>query len=142
MTKTQIWTSAFLAVFIVLFFLQRITKTESNSNADLTSAYVEPASDEKPEAALLMKNFGCVTCHGQNYQGTKVGPQLFGLKEIYSRDELINYLRNPSSYMEKDRFKAYKEKYKNIIMPPFNNKDVKDLGKIADYILTLEMKKN
>lgn len=139
MTKTQIWTSAFLTIFILLFVLQRATKTENNIHNDVASNYVTTVDDKKPDAAILMKNFGCVTCHGQNFQGSKVGPTLYNLKEIYTRDELINYLRNPSSYMEKDRFKAYKEKYKNIIMPPFNNKDVKDLGKIADYILTLKM---
>lgn len=141
MTKTQIWTSAFLALFIILFILQRATKTEASTNSDVASNYMEPVSDEKPEAAILMKNFGCVTCHGQNFEGTKVGPTLYNLKEIYSREELINYLRNPSSYMEKDRFKAFKAQFKNIIMPPFNNKDVKDLGKIADYILTLKKEK-
>lgn len=139
MTKTQIWTSAFLTIFILLFVLQRATKTENNIHNDVASNYVTTVDDKKPDAAILMKNFGCVTCHGQNFQGSKVGPTLYNLEEIYTRDELINYLRNPSSYMEKDRFKAYKEKYKNIIMPPFNNKDVKDLGKIADYILTLKM---
>lgn len=139
MTKTQIWTSTFLTIFILLFVLQRATKTENNIHNDVASNYVTTVDDKKPDAAILMKNFGCVTCHGQNFQGSKVGPTLYNLKEIYTRDELINYLRNPSSYMEKDRFKAYKEKYKNIIMPPFNNKDVKDLGKIADYILTLKM---
>ncbi len=139
MTKTQIWTSAFLTIFILLFVLQRVTKTENDIHNDVASNYVTTVDDKKPDAAILMKNFGCVTCHGQNFQGSKVGPTLYNLEEIYTRDELINYLRNPSSYMEKDRFKAYKEKYKNIIMPPFNNKDVKDLGKIADYILTLKM---
>lgn len=139
MTKTQIWTSAFLTIFILLFVLQRATKTENNIHNDVASNYVTTVDDKKPDAAILMKNFGCVTCHGQNFQGSKVGPTLYNLEEIYTRDELINYLRNPSSYMEKERFKAYKEKYKNIIMPPFNNKDVKDLGKIADYILTLKM---
>lgn len=139
MTKTQIWTSAFLTIFILLFVLQRVTKTENDIHNDVASNYVTTVDDKKPDAAILMKNFGCVTCHGQNFQGSKVGPTLYNLEEIYTRDELINYLRNPSSYMEKDRFKAYKEKYKNIIMPPFNNKDVKDLGKIVDYILTLKM---
>jgi hypothetical protein len=38
--------------------------------------------------------------------------------------------------MDKERFQAFKEKYRTI-MPSFNNKDVKDLGKIADYILGL-----
>jgi hypothetical protein len=39
--------------------------------------------------------------------------------------------------MSKDRFKDYKAKYPNVIMPSYNNVDVKDLGKIAEYLLQL-----
>jgi len=65
-----------------------------------------------------------------------MAPSLKGLKEYWSsRDDLINYLRNPNSFMDSDRFKAYEAKYPNGIMPSYDNKDVKDLGKIADYLL-------
>jgi hypothetical protein len=67
-----------------------------------------------------------------------MGPSVKGLKEFWSnRDNLINYLRNPNSFMDADRFKEYKVKYPNGIMPSYGNKDVKDLGKIADYLLGL-----
>ncbi len=85
----------------------------------------------------LFQSFGCVTCHGNDLTGSKSGPSLKGIKQYWSsRDNLINYLRNPNSYMDSDRFKDYKEKYPGTIMPPYNNKDVKDLGKIADFLLT------
>jgi len=86
----------------------------------------------------LIQSFGCNNCHGSDLAGTNMGPSLKGLKEFWSnRDNLINYLRNPNSYMDSDRFKEYKAKYPNGIMPSYGNKDVKDLGKIADYLLTL-----
>ena len=86
----------------------------------------------------LIQSFGCTNCHGADLAGTNMGPSLKGLKEFWSsRDNLINYLRNPNSFMDSDRFKEYKAKYPNGIMPSYGNKDVKDLGKIADYLLTL-----
>jgi hypothetical protein len=64
-----------------------------------------------------------------------MGPPLQNISQNWKRDDLINYLRNPNSYMSTERFKAYQEKYPNVIMPPFNHVDVKELGRIADYLL-------
>ena len=38
--------------------------------------------------------------------------------------------------MNDERFQAYREKYPNQIMPPYGNKNIKDLGKIVDYLLS------
>ena len=85
----------------------------------------------------LIMSFGCVNCHGADLAGYKYGSFIKRIKTILgSRDDLINYLRNPNSFMDSDRFKEYRAKYPNGIMPSFGNKDVKDLGKIADYLLT------
>lgn len=138
MTKPQIWVAAFLALFIILFMLGRMTKKEEpvkdfsgmdNQMGEQTTA--ELTGDK------LIQSFGCVNCHGADLAGTNMAPSLRGLKGFWSsRDNLINYLRNPNSFMDSDRFKAYRAKYPNGIMPSYGNKDVKDLGKIADYLLT------
>ena len=60
------------------------------------------------------------------------------IKKYWSRDQLINYLRNPNSFMSSERFQDYKAKYSNVIMPSYTNIDVKDLGKIAEYLLELK----
>ncbi len=139
MTKTQIWTSAFLAVFIVLFFLQRATmKDEAASSGPMTD--MPSASSQKTYQASgeeLVKSFGCQSCHGSDLKGTGLAPALVGLSSYYDRDKLTNYLRNPNSFMDQDRFVDFKQKYRNIVMPAYSNKDVKDLGKIADYLLGL-----
>lgn len=138
MTKTQIWTAVFLLLFVILFFLQRMTKKEEMHHPLPANhpAEVQPEQSQSiPEGALLMRNFGCNTCHGNDYNGTATAPALVNLSQYYDRDKLINYLRNPNSFMDSDRFKAFKEKYRSV-MPPYNNKDVKDLGKIADYLLS------
>lgn len=139
MTKPQIWVTAVLILFIALFMLARLTKQEE-VHKDFSTMGNMPET-EQPLAELtgtqLMSNFGCLNCHGSNLEGTPMGPQLTGLSEFWNRDRLINYLRNPNSFMDSDRFKEYKKKYPNMIMPAYGNKDVKDLGKIVDYLLQL-----
>lgn len=144
MTKAQIWTAAFLITFMALFGLQRLTDNGEHKGMHMPgmgggmpapqgAAEVADASGEQ-----LAKNWGCGTCHGADLAGTKMAPPLRGLASAYSRDALINYLRNPSAYMDSDRFRDYKEKYRNIVMPAYGNKDVKELGKLADYLLGLQ----
>jgi len=138
MTKPQIWVAAFLVLFIILFVLGRLTKKEepmkdfSSMGSQMSEQSTAELSGEK-----LVESFGCINCHGVDLTGTSMAPSLKGLKQFWtSRDNLINYLRNPNSYMDSDRFKAYQIKYPNGIMPSYENRDVKDLGKIADYLLT------
>lgn len=136
MTKPQIWVAAFLAFFILLFMLGRLTKTDSEVTGE--GANYQQEEVQQPQdftAEQLINNLNCVMCHGSNLAGTKTGPALVNLSNFWSRDNLINYLRNPSAYSSDARFKEYKEKYTNVVMPPYNNIDVKELGKIADYLL-------
>lgn len=138
MTKPQIWVAAFLALFILLFILGRVTKQEEPKQ-DFSGMGNSPMGQQSSAEATgdkLVASFGCVNCHGVDLAGTSMAPSLKGLKQFWSsRDDLINYLRNPNSYMDSERFKVYRIKYPNGIMPSFNNQDVKDLGKIADYLL-------
>ncbi|MDP3148265.1 MAG: c-type cytochrome [Ignavibacteria bacterium] len=143
MTKTQIWSAAFLGIFVILFFLQKFAGTEYGSAPSMGAGMPQQnqANDSmaSTEATgdVLVKQFNCNSCHGSDLKGTNMSPALVGLKTYYDRDKLINYLRNPNAYLEEERFKAYKDKFKNIVMPAYGNKDVKELGKIADYLLGL-----
>ncbi|MCA2004518.1 MAG: cytochrome c [Ignavibacterium sp.] len=137
MTKPQIWVAAFLFLFIVLFLIQKATKTQEPEKdfSQMGSGMMQQESNENLTGAELMSNFGCLNCHGTNLEGSAMGPALANLKQYWSRDNLINYLRNPNSFMSQKRFQEYREKYPNMLMPAYGNKDVKDLGKIADYLL-------
>ncbi len=137
MTNAQKWMAAFLGLFLFLFVLGSITKKEDAGNA-VTEKYMEEISQASQEidGLALIKQTGCITCHGSELQGTKMAPELKDLKKYWTRDALINYLRNPSSYSDDARFDEYRAKYKNIVMPSYRNIDVKDLGKMADYLLT------
>ncbi|MFA4922602.1 MAG: cytochrome c [Ignavibacteriaceae bacterium] len=142
MTKTQIWSAAFLGVFIILFFLQKLTQGDNVSSTNPGMGMPQNQSTETMASSdasgeVLVKQFNCTSCHGVDLKGTTMAPALAGIKSYYNRDQLINYLRNPNAFMEQDRFKEYKNKFKNIVMPAYGNKDVKELGKVADYLLGL-----
>lgn len=137
MTKTQIWLSGFVILFIALFMLGRLTKKETPESEMMQTQMMQKDSKDASVEQMLT-SLSCTKCHGGDLKGTGMAPTLYGLKAGWNRDNLINYLRNPSSYMSSDKFKVYKEKYKNVMMPAFNNVDVKELGKIADYLLNLQ----
>ena len=137
MTNAQKWVAAFLGLFLVLFILGRVTKKEEpvpETKYNSGNQNTEQSGDV--DGLTLIQQNGCITCHGQSLDGTKMAPALVNIKEHWSRDALINYLRNPSAYSGDKRFDEYREKYKNIMMPSYGNLDVKDLGKMAEYLLT------
>jgi len=138
MTKPQIWVAAFLAAFILLFIFQKITKEEETTR-DLSSQMNNSITEESTNdltAEQLISNFGCTNCHGGKLQGTPMAPALTNLSQFWGKERLLAYLRKPNDFMDDPRFKEYKEKYPNQIMPPYGNKNIKDLGKIVDYLLT------
>lgn len=139
MTNAQKWMSAFLGLFLILFIIGRVTQKDEHVPHMMDENYVSQSSQQEKQdldGLSLIKQNGCLTCHGQELEGTKMAPAIVSLKENWSRDGLINYLRNPSSYSGDKRFQEYKLKYKNIVMPSYGNLDVKDLGKMADYLIT------
>jgi len=141
MTKPQIWIATFLALFILLFLLSRLTKdTETDPTVPSVDSPVPQTSMSSGNLSAkdLMSKLGCITCHGNEMQGTKMGPSLHNVAEYWSRDKLINYLRNPTSFADTERFQQFEEKYPGMIMPAFSNIEVKELGKIADYLLGLK----
>jgi cytochrome c2 len=137
MTKPQIWVAAFLILFLFLFFLERATQQNSSTNNQEVNNPVPQTgmSSANATAPELINRLGCINCHGAELNGTQMGPNLKNIAQYWSRDKLINYLRNPSSYMSSKRFREYQEQFPNTVMPSFGNIDVKELGKIADYLL-------
>lgn len=137
MTKPQIWVAAFLALFILLFILSRVTK-EEDTTTNLSVDSPVPQTDMSSQnltAKELMSKLSCITCHGTELTGTKMGPSLYNVAEYWGRDKLISYLRNPSSFSDTERFQKFEERFPGMIMPSFNHIEVKDLGRIADYLL-------
>jgi hypothetical protein len=140
MTKPQIWVAAFLLLFLLLFGLGRLTKEEDKNKTAPEQNTVPQSnlSSEKLSTPELVSKLGCTTCHGTDLNGTRMGPGLHNISQYWSRDKLINYLRNPASFADTERFKEHLQNFPGLMMPSFNNIDVKELGKIADYLLQLK----
>jgi mono/diheme cytochrome c family protein len=140
MTKPQIWVATVLVVFILLFLLSRLTKEEETGRTSPVGSPIpqtDMTSEDLSGMDLIVK-INCTTCHGNDLTGTRMGPSLYNVSEFWSRERLINYLRNPASFADTDRLKRYKEEYPGIFMPAYSQIEVKDLGKIADFLLELK----
>lgn len=138
MTNAQKWILTFLGVFAVLLVFTWFSMSDysDSSSTSQMSSNMEQSNLTDEHLALFSKT-GCVACHGADLKGTAMAPSLVNVKEFWKRDALINYLRNPSSYSTDKRFVEYKQQYKSI-MPSYDNIDVKELGKMADYLLQLK----
>ena len=146
MTNAQKWVTAFLIIFIGLFILSKVFESD---DIDIPHDVVDYAQEENiqaaqtqtPDGLTLIEQNGCMTCHGNDLKGrANLGPSLYITKEHWDREELINYLRNPSAYSNDPRFDDYANQFSNIIMPAYDHIDIKDLGRIADHLLSLEEK--
>lgn len=137
MTNAQKWILAFLSLFVILSIITWVTyDDESNIPANYSQNEMMGNNNTDNEGLALANKIGCANCHGAELKGSGMAPSLVSVKEYWKRDDLINYLRNPSSYGNNERIAEYKEKFKSV-MPAYDNIDVKELGKIADYILNL-----
>ena len=140
MTKPQIWVAAVLVFFFLLLVLEMNTNRSDEQKKSIPpgqqSQMAESSKPQTPEQ--LVSSLGCTGCHGADLSGTRMAPDLHNVKDYWSRDKLINFLRNPSSYMSSDRFQNFKARYPNVMMPSFSNINVQELGRIADYLLKLK----
>ncbi len=73
----------------------------------------------------------CVRCHTIG-KGRFVGPDLLGVGERYSRDDLIRWAKDPESLYTERKKKPINEGYPP--MPPMNLSE-NDARKVADYLL-------
>lgn len=73
----------------------------------------------------------CVRCHTIG-KGRFVGPDLLGVGERYSRDDLIRWAKDPESLYSERKKKPVNEGYPP--MPPMNLSE-RDAQKVADYLL-------
>ena len=73
----------------------------------------------------------CVRCHTIG-RGRFVGPDLLGVGERYSRDDLVKWAKDPESFYSEKKKKPINEGYPP--MPPMNLSE-SDAQKVADYLL-------
>lgn len=78
---------------------------------------------------------GCVTCHGMDAHGTNMAPDLRGKAQHWTREKLVEYLKNPPEYIRKDdRLREQKKSY-SLNMPLYGILRVEELQNLADHVL-------
>lgn len=133
MTKAQIWISAFLGLFLVLFAVGKFTannsQTEEHGNSPMQQMQ---QTDENTNASASIEQVilqNCSRCHGSDLAGTPMAPSILNLKGKWNETELTEYLKNPasSSKVDHNAFPA--------IMPSFENLGVENLQQISTFLL-------
>ena len=79
---------------------------------------------------------GCTLCHGADGSGTTFGPTLQGKKQFWTREKLMEYLKNPVAYAEKDKRLSDQARRYTLPMQRFDMLTPEELGALADYILS------
>ncbi len=88
-------------------------------------------------AAKLWSDEGCALCHGKQAEGTKLAPTLQGKATHWSRESLLQYLRDPVGYAAQDpRLKEQMKSYSQA-MPTYKMLAPVELETLADYVLGL-----
>jgi len=142
MTNAQKWVSAFLVLFILLLVLSKITSRQE-SETDLSDSYmnetenIETGANESSEIYVgdLLANNRCFTCHGNDLNGTGMGPSLAKVSENWKKVSLISYFQNPKAFLNNPRMSVLKEKY-NREMPAQEKMSPEELDALAEYLLT------
>jgi cytochrome c553 len=90
----------------------------------------EPGS---PEALYI--DLGCARCHGDNRQGQRSGPPLVRIKDHWDEAELLEYLKNPKTFVVANPRLSYLDEQFPIAMPAYAATSEEDLRKLAEFIL-------
>lgn len=77
---------------------------------------------------------GCLTCHGPDREGTRIGPPLKDLGYNWTAGTLDAYLRNPEPFLEKDQRLKNLKKMHGASMPPAPITEA-SRGELITYLL-------
>ncbi len=140
MTNAQKWVTAFLVLFILLLVLSKMTDrqaSETETAESVTPEYVESGANESSEIYVgdLLANNRCFTCHGNDLNGTGMGPSLANVSDNWKKVSLISYFQNPKAFLSNPRMAALSEKY-NRDMPAQERMTIEELNALAEYLLT------
>lgn len=105
------------SIFVFLFFF--------------FSQWVPPSAQAQPSGEEIFIQGKCVRCHTIG-KGRFVGPDLLGVGERYSKDDLIRWAKDPESLYSEKKKKPINEGYPP--MPPMNLSE-SDAQRVADYLL-------
>lgn len=135
MTNAQKWVSAFLVLFILLLVLSKMTSRQENETNEVEN--IESTANESSKIYVkdLLANNRCYTCHGNDLNGTGMGPSLAKISENWEKISLVSYFKNPQAFLSNPRMAVIKENY-NRDMPAQETMTQEELETLADYLLT------
>jgi cytochrome c2 len=90
----------------------------------------EPGS---PAASYI--DLGCAKCHGPAREGKRSGPPLVKLEDHWDEEGLMQYLRDPKTFVEANPRLSYMDEQYPIAMPAFAHTDDDQLRELAVFIL-------
>jgi len=139
MTNAQKWVTVFLLLFVLLLALSKLTNKDekSSSEANYSEENVNPNETVQINAEKLISQNKCLTCHGRDLGGSGMGPSLTNLSDNWEKDALINYLKDPSSFLNIARMAVLREKYGSD-MPAVKNLSNDEISAIAEFLLKLK----
>lgn len=80
---------------------------------------------------------GCGLCHGPEGAGTSFGPELRGKARFWTRATIVEYLKAPVAYAEKDPRLVEQRKRYPLAMRAFDHVPEDELSAVADFVLGL-----
>lgn len=135
MTNAQKWVSVFLVLFVLLLVLSRLTKKEDQeSDSYYGEESVSTSESQEINAENLLANNRCYVCHGNDLNGSGMGPSLANVNANWKATNLVSYLENPKAFLSNPRMAALKDKY-NREMPAVDHLTQEELNAIAEYLL-------
>ena len=136
MTNAQKWVSIFLFLFVALLVLSKLTSKnddETNNNID---EYNPTQTESMSDAESLISKNKCMTCHGSNLEGTASAPSLQKVSEVWNREDLIKYLKNPGTFSNDPRISKFKGTYR-LGMPPVDKLNDEELNILVNHLLSI-----
>ncbi|HKC25599.1 MAG TPA: cytochrome c [Thermoanaerobaculia bacterium] len=95
------------------------------------------AAPSSTDGSALYASQGCTLCHGSDGAGTVFGPTLLGKKGFWTREKLVEYLKNPVAYGEKDKRLSDQARRFTLPMQRFDKLKPEELTALADHILSM-----
>ncbi len=86
-----------------------------------------------PEASFI--DLGCAKCHGPAREGRRSGPPLVKIEDHWDEEGLMQYLRDPKTFIEANPRLSYMAEQYSITMPAFAHTDEQQLRELAVFIL-------
>lgn len=86
-------------------------------------------------AAALYEEHSCGMCHGENREGTEVGPPLAELDGYWDADRMVRYLEDPTAFREAEpSFQDDRTQY-DTDMPAFDYVSEDDRRTLARWLI-------